>query len=134
MNDAVEKATELINRSEFVRLLGMEILELDKEHAKGRMPFDIRYCNPFGTMHGGSLYSLADTVTGTLANHVGCDVNTIDGSLNFLEAAAGTEYVYCIATLKKCGRHLVTVEAEIKDDDGKLLDCGLFTFFRMQSR
>ncbi len=133
-NEAIKKAGEILDKSDFIKYLEIEILELDDNHAKGRMPFAKRYCNPFGTMHGGCLNSLADTVAGSLANHVGGDVNTIEGGLSFLEAARNTEYVYCIATLKRCGAHIVSVDVDITDDAGKLLDCGNFNFFRMQTR
>ena len=82
-------------------------------------------------MHGGSLYSLADTVAGTLADYLGCDVTTVEGSLNFLEAAADIEYVYCEARIVKSGRHLITVNVLITDGNEKTFDCGYFTFFRM---
>lgn len=126
----IASAQRILDRSEYIRMLGIKILELDGNHAKGQMPFDGRYLNPAGTMHGGCLYSLADTVAGTLAEYAGCDVTTVEGGMNFLEAAADTEYVYCIAQMKRCGKHLVTVEATITNDEGRLLDCGLFTFFR----
>lgn len=81
-------------------------------------------------MHGGSLYSLADTIAGTLANMSGKAVTTIEGSLHFLAPAADTEYIYCDATLKRGGAHLITVDVDITDDKGKLLDCGCYTFYR----
>ena len=95
------------------------------------MPFDAKYCNPGGSMHGGCLYSLADTVAGTLAYFKGFDVTTVEGSMNFLEPAINTEYIYCTAKLKRRGKHLVTCDVEITNDAGKLLDCGIYTFFRM---
>ena len=129
--NSVEEATELLKKSGFISLLGIEILELAPKSAKGRMMLAAKYCNPYGSMHGGCLYSLADTVCGTLANSKGCEVATADGDLRFLEPAASTRYVYCEALLKKSGRHLITVAAEITDDNGKLLACGTYTFFRM---
>ncbi len=132
--EALKKAGETLGKSEFIKYLEIEILELDEDHAKGRMPFAERYCNPFGTMHGGCLYSLADTVTGVLAHHVGGDVNTLEGSLSFLDAACDTKYVYCDAHLRKCGAHIVNVDVDITNDSGKTLDCGNYIFFRMNTR
>ncbi len=129
--NSVETATELLKKSGFISLLDIKILELGQDNAKGRMPFAAKYCNPYGSMHGGCLYSLADTVCGTLANSKGCEVATSDGDLRFLEPAVDTRYIYCTALLKKGGRHLITVTAELTDDNGKLLACGTYTFFRM---
>ncbi len=127
----IDNYNEVLSRSGFIKLLNIEILELNETHAKGRMPFDAKYCNPGGSMHGGCLYSLADTVAGTLAYFKGFDVTTVEGSMNFLEPAINTEYIYCTAKLKRRGKHLVTCDVEITNDAGKLLDCGIYTFFRM---
>ena len=130
MGSLKERVLGLLPESPFIRYLGIEIIELDEEHARGRMPFTDRYKNPYGTMHGGCLYALADTVAGTLANMSGEAVTTVEGGIHFLEPAADTEYVYCDAKLKRSGKHLITVEVELKDDAGKLLDCGCLSFFR----
>ena len=127
----IDKYNEVLSSSVFIKLLNIEILELNETCAKGWMPFDAKYCNPGGSMHGGCLYSLADTVAGTLAYFKGFDVTTVEGSMNFLEPAINTEYIYCTAKLKRRGKHLVTCDVEITNDAGKLLDCGIYTFFRM---
>ena len=125
---------EMIDKSGYIRHLSIEILELRNDFAKGRMPFDEKYCNPYGSMHGGALYSLADTIAGTLADYAGCDVTTVEGGMHFLESARDTEYVYCEAVMKRCGKHLVTVDAQLKDDAGKLFACGTSTFFRLSKQ
>lgn len=130
MFERIEDAKEFLKRSAYISELNIELTQLSDDHAQGRIPFDEKYCNPFGTMHGGCLYSLADTITGTLAARAGGDVVTVEGSLSFLEPAADTKYVYCDAVLIKCGRHMVTVEAKITDDAGKQLDRGTYLFFR----
>ncbi len=121
---------DFLKKSEFITYMGIELLSLDEEHARGRMPFVEKYKNPYGSMHGGSLYAIADTIAGTLANMGGMAVTTVDGSLHFLAPAMDTEYIYCDAKLRKGGAHLITVDVDITDDKGKLLDCGCFTFYK----
>ena len=130
MSDIEKRAAALLKESEFIKLLKIELTELDEKHARGRMPFEVKYKNPYGSMHGGCLYSLADTIAGTLANVSGKAVTTVEGSLHFLAPAVDTEYIYCDAALKRGGSHLITVEVDITDDKGKLLDCGCYTFYR----
>lgn len=127
----IDKYNEVLGSGGFIKLLNIEILELSETGAKGRMPFDAKYCNPGGSMHGGCLYSLADTVAGTLAYSKGFDVTTVDGSMHFLEPAVNTEYIYCTANIKRRGKHLVTCDVEITNDSGDLLDCGIYTFFKL---
>ena len=130
--EALTKARELLDKSEYIRGLGIEILELSDDHAIGRMPFDLKKGNPAGAVHGGCLFSLADTIAGTLAFHnAGKYVVTVEGSLHFLAAATDTEYVYCRAEMKRFGKSLVTVNVDITNDNDKLLDSGCFTYYRI---
>ena len=123
---------ELLKKSPFIEFLGIELLAVEKERARGRMSFAKAYQNPYGSLHGGVLYSLADTIGGSLANMCGNAVTTVEGSLHFLAPAMDTEYIYCDATLKRRGAHLITVDVEISDDQGKLLDCGYFTYYKTE--
>lgn len=128
--EIAEICAEFLKKSEYITYMGIELLSLDGEHARGRMPFADKYKNPYGSMHGGSLYAIADTIAGTLANMGGMAVTTVDGSLHFLAPAMDTEYIYCDARLRRGGAHLITVDVDITDDKGKLLDCGCFTFYK----
>ncbi|MBR6850846.1 MAG: PaaI family thioesterase [Lachnospiraceae bacterium] len=132
MCDISESVRALLDKSPFIRFLGIELLSVDQKQARGRMPFAEQYQNPYGSMHGGSLYALADTIAGTLANMCGNAVTTVDGTLHFLAPALHSEYIYCDATLRKSGSHLITVNVNITDDQGKLLDCGCFTYYRTE--
>ncbi len=126
----IEKVQEMLGKSEYIRSLGITITHLEADRITGKMPFDAKYCNPGGTMHGGCLYSLADTVAGTLAYSEGCDVVTVEGGMHFLNATADTSWVYCDAVIRHAGRHIVVVDVSITDDNGKLLDTGSFTYFK----
>ena len=42
----IDKYNEVLSSSGFIKLLNIEILELNETCAKGRMPFDAKYCNP----------------------------------------------------------------------------------------
>ncbi|HOO28447.1 MAG TPA: PaaI family thioesterase [Lachnospiraceae bacterium] len=120
---------QVIEENEYMRLLGLEMLQLEKGYGKGRMPYKKMLTNPYGMLHGGSLYSLADIVCGTVASMSGQYVTTVNGSMNFMQPAINTEYVYCEAKAVREGEHLVVFDVLIKADDGRILDNGSFTFF-----
>lgn len=130
LEERAEAAKKLLFKSPFVRLMGVELTLMEEGHVIGRAPLKEELLNPYGTMHGGCLYALADTVAGTVANLCGQVVMTVNGAMNFLVAAGNSEYIYCDATLVRCGKTLVTVRAELKNDEGKLLDDATFTFYR----
>lgn len=118
-----------IARNEYVKLLGIEFKELKDGYCRAEMKYKKELANPYGMLHGGSLYSMADIVAGTAACMGGYYVTTVSGTLNFLLPADRTEYVCCEASKLRQGKHLAVYEVKIRDDSQKLLDSGEFSFF-----
>lgn len=133
-NEIKERIYRLLEGSEFIRSMELELVKLDEFEAIGRIPFKKSFLNSYGSMHGGFLYSLADTVAGSLACMCGDYVTTVDGSMNYFEPAVSEEFIYCYAYIVRTGRHLVNVKAEIKDDNGKLLDNASFNYYRIKKK
>lgn len=125
---------ETVEENLYMKYLGIELLEIREGYALARMKYKKELTNPYGMLHGGSLYSLADTVAGTAACMCGHYVTTVSGTMSFLLSAENTEYVYCEATVLRQGRHLSAFDVRIKNDDGQLLDSGEFTFYIMDKK
>ena len=125
---------EMLRKSEFINNLEIEFIEVDKKRIYARMPFKEKFLNPYGSMHGGALYSFADTVAGTLACLNGNMCYTIDGVLNYILPGINTEYIYGEAELIRCGSHIVSVKMAIVDDKGKLINEGNMNYFRDMDR
>lgn len=126
--------TELILRkmaaeNAYMQFLGIEFLEIKQGYGFARMKFKDELTNPYGMLHGGSLYSMADIVAGTAACMDGHYVTTVNGTLNFMLPAKETEYIYCEAVQLRRGKHLAVFEVKLKDDKDRLLDSGEFTFY-----
>lgn len=67
-----EKLMGEIKRSDkFIELIGIKIIEADEGYCKAELEVDDRHLNPLGTVHGGCLYTLADTVAGFAAASCG---------------------------------------------------------------
>lgn len=112
-----------------MQFLGIELLKLKEGYSLARMKYKKELTNPYGMLHGGSLYSLADIVAGMAACMGGHYVTTVSGNMNFLLPADRTEYVYCEATKLRMGKHLAVFDVKLKDDKENILDSGEFTFF-----
>lgn len=129
----MDKAEQILRRmaeeNAYIQFLGIEFLELKQGYGYARMKYRKELANSYGMIHGGSLYSLADIVAGTTACMNGHYVTTVSGSLNFMLPAKEIGYVYCEALQQHCGRHLAVFEVKLKDEEGRLLDSGEFTFF-----
>ena len=94
--------------------------------------------NPFGMVHGGALYTLADDAAGTAAHGDGRHYVTQHGDLHFLDNRAhGT--IRAVGRVRHRGRSTVLVDVEITDESGALLATGAFSYFcvdrkRMEER
>lgn len=120
---------KILEENQYVRFLGIEIIDLREGYSLARMKNNKELLNPYGMLHGGSLYSLADIAAGTAACMSGHYVTTVSGMMNFLLPAEGTEYVYCEAEKLRIGGHLAVFGVKLKDEDQNILDSGEFTFY-----
>ncbi len=117
---------KIIDTNSYMRYLGVEMLKLTEGYGLGRMRYKEELLNPYGMLHGGSLYSLADIIAGAVACMGGHFVTTVSGNMNFLLPADHTEFVYCEAIQLRQGKHLAVFDVKIKN---RVLDSGEFTFF-----
>lgn len=106
----------------------LEILEPD--HAVCRLEIREQSRNPYGMVHGGNLYALADEAAGTAAHSDGRHYVTQSGSLNFLNNRA-RGIIRAEAKIRHRGRSTVLAEVEIRGGDGGLLASGTFTYFHV---
>lgn len=134
MEKTEEILRKMVDKNAYMQFLGVELLEIKSGYALARMRYKKELTNPYGMLHGGSLYSLADIVAGTAACMEGSYVTTVSGIMNFMLPAEETEYIYCEAEQLRYGKHLAVYEVRLKDDRGKLLDSGEFTFFVTEHR
>lgn len=122
---------EIIARNPFAAYIGMELLECANGYARARIRLKPQLQNIYGGMHGGCVFSLADTVAGAAAASCGNRVTTLDASINFMRPVTGTEYLYCEAKVQRTGAKITVMRTELKDDRAKLLADGSFTYYHM---
>ncbi|MCI5621017.1 MAG: PaaI family thioesterase [Lachnospiraceae bacterium] len=125
-----EKIESILQRNPFSQLLGLEILDIQKGYAKGRILLEKRLKNVHGGMHGGCSYALADTLCGVASSTYGNYTTTVNGSINYLKPICNTKYVYCEVNVVRQGGTIGVYEANITDDTGDLLAVATFTYYR----
>jgi uncharacterized protein (TIGR00369 family) len=119
-----------------VRLLGFRPLDVES----GRVVFsanpDERHYNPFGTVHGGYVATLLDTVMGCAVHSAlaaGRAYTTLEFKVSFTRAiTASTGVVRAEGKILHLGRNVATAEARLADDKDRLLahattTCMIFT-------
>lgn len=110
----------------------MEIQEIEPDRVVSRLDIRPESRNPFGMVHGGALYTLADNAAGAAAHTDGRGHVTQTSTLHFLgNVPEGT--VLATATVLHRGRATCLVHVELTAE-GKLLATGEFTFFCVTNR
>ena len=109
---------------------GIHITRVEPGLCEGELVIGPNTINPHGTVHGGALATLADTVTGCCACSKGGTCVTATSTMEVLRPAKGTR-ILCRATPKKLGRTLSVVQFVMTDDQGKDVATGTFTFYMM---
>jgi 1,4-dihydroxy-2-naphthoyl-CoA hydrolase len=97
--------------------LGIEPLEIEDTHARGRIVVDRRHLHPGGYVHGGAWTALGDTVAAwaTFRNiPPGHDFTTIELKLNVFSAGLPGDEIVAVATPLHVGRSTVVVEVKIE--------------------
>lgn len=117
---------------EFRRTLGIRFVERREGYAKGEMNISPSHLNVLGVIHGGVLFSLADTVSGASALGRGGRVTTVNGNINYLKAGKDTSKIVAEAHEIKYGRTLSVCEAKVYDDKDNLLATTTMTFFHLK--
>ena len=84
--------------------------------------------NPHGIIHGGLLYTMADSAMGTCAFLTGRRVVTVDCSINYLKPCRGPK-VTCVASPVKLGETIAVYRAEIYNERDDLAATATGTFF-----
>lgn len=98
----------------FLDTLGIEVYEMKNGESKLSMPFDKKFLQPYGMVHGGVIFSLADSACGfAVASIVKFEKKfvTAEMKINYLEPVTENELV-CFGKVLREGR-VIPVEAEV---------------------
>lgn len=135
MTDEEKKnlAFEVVARTPFLKLLGIELIEISREKAVMRLPMQEKLRQPHGLLHGGATASLIDTamafaVVAHLAENE--KASTVDLTVHYLRPVFD-ETSICTAKVLKAGKRLLTVSADVVDEQGKLIAAAISTYTKV---
>lgn len=122
---------EQMRENTYLQELQIEILEIERGYVKGKLSVTDKVLNPYGSVHGGCLFSLADITAGLAACTYGTYASTINGDMEYILPAIHTEYIICEAKEIRQGVHVSQYEALLYDDKEQLIDRADFAFYMM---
>ena len=117
-------------RNPFWTLLGMELVDVKKGWAKIRLPFDEKLTNAIGLVHGGAIFSPADSAVGmALVGMIARNENisTLEMKINYLKPFKG-KVMLAEAKIIHKGAQTAVGDVEVRDDKEGLIAKGLATY------
>ncbi len=125
-----EEEARLIQQNQFIKLCGIQLLEDSEGRFYAQTQVTPQIHNPYGIVHGGLLYTMADMVSGATARRHGPHPVTLDSDMHFLRnVASGT--LTARAELVRVGGSVAVLRARVcaGEKEELLLAEGTFTFF-----
>ena len=127
---SLEKAHDYFKNDRFAtKAAGIEIVEVDSNYAKCRMPVTELHKNAMGAVMGGALFTLADFTFAVASNIDGVPTVSLSSQISYLSPVHG-DILYGEAKCLKCGKSTCTYVIDITDDVGTLVACVTATGFR----
>ena len=127
---AAQQAAELNKKNLFATYNHIEAEFVEPDHAIFKLEIRPESKNPYGIVHGGAIYTMADNATGYAAHTDGRSYVTQGSSMHFLRNQS-EGVVRADAKVRHRGRTTCLVNVDILGDGGKLLATGEFTYFCM---
>ena len=118
------------NKNPFWALLGMELLEIKKGWSKVRLPIEEKLCNAIGLVHGGAIFSAADSAVGmALIGLTDRDENisTLEMKINYMKPVKGKEIIAAAKIIHR-GGHTAIGDVAVRDGENNLISKGLATY------
>jgi acyl-CoA thioesterase len=124
MSDIINEVNDSIK---FAKHNKIYITKIEKGSAEGEMLITDDNMNRYGTVHGGALFSLADTVAGAAAASHGTVCVTLSANINYFRAAVSGKIkaaAYETSRTRKTGLY----EVELNDEEG-LIAKASYTYY-----
>ena len=120
------------------RVLHFDLVEVEEGFVAFEGDTATDLLNPAGTVHGGWALTLIDSATGCAAHSIlpaGVGYSSVSTQASFTRPIlADTGRVRCEGRVINAGRQIITAEATVKDEKGRLLAHGQSTIMVLQPR
>ena len=106
----------------------IELESVERDRAVFKLTIRPESKNPYGMVHGGALYTLADDAAGAAAHTDGRHYVTQNGSLHFLKNQPGGT-IRAEGRVRRRGKATCLAVVDITNEAGELLATGDFSYF-----
>lgn len=128
-----ERAAASIERNRFARLIGMKLIDLQPSAATVQIEMRDELRQPHGILHGGVTATLIDTAMAYAV--ITClteteKASTVDLTVHYLRPHSEGAFA-CTAKVVRAGRKVLTVSADVFNEQGKLFATAISTYMKV---
>ncbi|MGI8786141.1 MAG: PaaI family thioesterase [Pyrinomonadaceae bacterium] len=126
-------AFETVKTTPYLKLLGIELVEIEKGRAVMSLEMQEKLRQPHGLLHGGATASLIDTAMALAVVSVLADdekASTVDLTVQYLRPHTSGK-ITCAAKITRAGKRLLFVSAEVFNEEEKLMATALSTYTKI---
>ncbi len=117
--------------SGFIKEMGMVVTAVSDGYAKVEMKIEETHGNPIGAVHGGVIFSLADTTGGIAATSKGNYVTTVTGDINYLNPAMNVKKLVADTRELKAGKNILVYDVTVRDEKGTVIAEARMTYYSL---
>ena len=112
----------------FINYNHIEFIEVTKTQSILIANIDENSLNPFGFVHGGLLFGLADTGMGVVARATGHDAVTSTSNITYIKPAQG-KTIKSVSEIIKRGTKMAYLESKLYNDKDELVATATGSYF-----
>jgi len=129
----VDIMESFIDQDRYAHYLGVEICQWGEGTARAKLELKEHHLNSVNTVHGGVIFSLADSTFSVASNSHGTVAVAIQVCISYFKAVSGGT-LYAEAREVSRNPKLATYMIEVTDDSGSLLGVFQGTVYRKSAR
>ncbi|MBW2473207.1 MAG: PaaI family thioesterase [Deltaproteobacteria bacterium] len=113
----------------FLKTLGVSVMDITEKHAEMTVTIDERHLNYMGTVHGGLISALVDTVCFFPKPLIpsGLKLTTVDLNVSYVKPALQGDTLVARSELLHLGRRTARLSVKVTDQDHGLVAYGTAT-------
>ena len=128
-----QKAAEVLHNNLFAKMIGMKLVEMKPEEATIQIEMRDELRQPHGLLHGGVTATLIDTAMAFAV--ITClekdeKASTVDLTVHYLRPHLEGAFS-CTAKIVRAGKRLLTVSADVFNEQGKLLATAISSYSKV---
>lgn len=108
----------------------MHVTQVREGYAEIEMAINPHSLNPYGRLHGGVYFTLADCAAGCCARSTGDRFVTLNGNINYMKPVHEGKIRAEARTVHR-GHTTCVIHVEVKNDSGNTLSDATFTMYRI---